>query len=204
MMKYNTLITVFLFLSFVALIGCKAKNEKTKDPISPVSDKVTSAIPEQNISIHEAALNGQLSQITRLLQGGSDFNAQDQDGCTALMYASFNGHIEIIKTLIEKGANVNLQDSYGRTALMMASSGPYPEAVKMLLDHQADPNITDTDEHFSALMYAAAEGQLDNVKILLSYKADPSLKDIDGDNAIAFAAKNGHKEVVALLKSLKK
>jgi ankyrin repeat protein len=87
---------------------------------------------------------------------------------------------------------------------MMASSGPYPAAVKLLLDHQADPDISDNDEHFTALMYAAAEGQMEVVRILLAYRADPDLKDIDGDDAKTFADNNGHKEISALLQSLKK
>jgi len=203
-MKQKAYIIVFLFISFFVLTDCKTKSEKSKDLVSPVSGEVNNTKPEQNISIHEAALNGQLSQVMRLLEEGLDVNIKDQEGRTALMYASFNGHTEIMKKLIEKGALVNERDSYGRTALMMASSGPLPASVKLLLDHQADPNITDTDEHFTALMYAAAEGHLDVVKILLSYRADPALKDVDGDDAITFANNNGHKEVAALLQSLKK
>ena len=157
-----------------------------------------------NISIHDAALNGQMSRLAEGLEAGIDVNSRDQEGRTALMYAAYNGHTQAIKILIEKGGLVNLADNYGRTALMMASSGPFPATVKMLLDNQADPNMTDSEEHFTALMYAAAEGQLDVVRILLSYRADPALKDIDGDDALTFAVNNGHKEVASLLQSLKK
>jgi ankyrin repeat protein len=101
--------------------------------------------------------------------------------------------------LIGKGASINLCDNLGRTALMFASSGPYPSAVKLLLANQADPNIADAEDHFTALMYAAAEGQTDVIRILLTFKADPSLKDIDGDNALSFAEKNGHQDIVKLL-----
>ncbi len=62
--------------------------------------------------------------------------------------------------------------------------------------------MADFEEHFTSLMYAAAEGHLENVKILLGNKADPSRNDIDGDNALAFARKNGHIEVVKLLENL--
>jgi hypothetical protein len=166
--------------------------------------RVNTVTPGQNVSIHEAALNGQMNQVKEMLEKGLDANTRDREGRTALMYASYNGHTEIAKMLIENGALVNLADSYGRTALMMASSGPFPATVKILLDKQADPNIADADEHFTALMYAAAEGHLDVVKILLSYRADPALKDIDGDDAMTFATNNGHKEVASLLKLLKK
>ena len=85
---------------------------------------------------------------------------------------------------------------------MMASSGPFPETVKLLLDHYADPDIADKEEHFTAIMYASAEGQLEVVRLLLAHNADPTLKDIDGDNALTFAANNGHPYVVELLKSV--
>ena len=166
--------------------------------------KVNIVTPDQNVSIHEAALTGQIIQVMNLLAEGLDINTLDQDGRTALMYSAFNGHAEIIKKLIEKGASVNLRDSFGRTALMMASSGSYPEAVKILLDHYADPNMADAEEHFTALMYASAEGHLEVVKLLLAYKADPALKDVDGDDAMTFADNNGRKEVANLLKSVKK
>lgn len=193
-----------LLLTLITITGCRNKSEKSAAsvPRLPAEDgRIDSVL---NISIHEASLNGQLSAVLYLLEKGSDINAPDQDGRTALIYAAYNGHTEIVKKLIEKGADVNLRDNYGRTALMMAASGAFPETVRLLLDHSADPDITDKEEHFTALMYAAAEGQLEVVKILLIYRADPSLKDIDGDDARTFAERNGHKEISALLKSFRK
>jgi ankyrin repeat protein len=184
--------------------GCMNSSNTATKSATPVHSEVTPVITAKDISIHEAALNGQLSLVSGLLSGGIDVDQPDQDGRTALMYASYNGHNEVIKKIIESKADINIQDNYGRTALMMAASGPYPAAVKLLLDHQADPNLVDKEEHFTALMYAAAEGQTDVVKILLSYRADPSLKDVDGDDALTFARNNGHNEVAALLALLKK
>jgi ankyrin repeat protein len=202
-MNYKSLIITAIFVPLITLTDCKNKSEKSKGEISPVTDQTQSSTQGKVFSIHEAALNGQINQVLKLISEGTDVNSLDSNGRTALIYAAYNGHSEIIKKLIERGAPVNLQDVNGRTALMMASSGPYPDAVKVLLDHQADPNITDKDEHYTALMYAASEGQMDVVKILLSYGADPSLKDIDGDDAMTFAADNGHNEIAVLLQSFK-
>jgi uncharacterized protein len=192
------------FIILIALSGCRNKSENKTEALTPASGNSGFSDTARNNSIYEASLNGQLSLVRNLLSGGSDVNATDEDGRTVLMYAAFNGHVELIRELLEKGASVNLQDSYGRTALMMASSGPWPATVKLLLDHQADPDIQDKDEHYTALMYAAAEGQLEVVRILIANRADPSLKDIDGDNAVTFAEKNGHKEISDLLRSFKK
>ena len=152
------------------------------------------------ISFYEAAMNGRHDLVMQYIEKGTDVNQRDSEGRTALMYAAYNGHIEVLMRLISKGADVNLQDNYGRTALMMAASGPFPQALKLLLDNGAMPDVADKDEHYTALMYAAAEGQLENVKILLSFKANPALKDADGDDAITFAVKNGHKEVAEILR----
>lgn len=191
------LITIF------ALTGCRGQteNKNKKEPLIQTSREVVNAKPVRDNSFFEAALNGQFVEIKKLLENGTDVNLKDQEGRTALMYAAFNGHTVIMEKLLEKGASVNLRDAYGRTALMLASSGPFPAAVKLLLDHRADPDMADGEEHFTALMYAAAEGQLEIVQLLLKNKANPTLKDVDGDNALTFAEKNGHKDIVILLKS---
>jgi ankyrin repeat protein len=204
-MRTTKFVNVLILLLTVFIPeACKYKNENRKAAVKPATIKENNVGPKEIVLIHQAALDGQLSQVTRLLTEGIDVDLKDTEGRTPLMYASFNGHKEIIKLLIEKGANVNLGDRYGRTALMMASSGPYMESVKILLDNYADPNIRDKEEHFTALMYAASDGQLEVVKLLLANKADFSLKDIDGDDAITFAGKNGHKGVVNFLQSYKK
>jgi ankyrin repeat protein len=181
------------------LTDCKSGNKEKKEEVSIGFSETVPIKSAEDISIHQAALEGNISQVSVMLKNGTDVNVQDDDDRTALMYAAFNGHTEVIKILIERGADLNLCDSYGRTALMMASSGANPEAVKLFLDNQADPNMVDKEEHFTALMYAAAEGQMDVVKILLSYRADHTLKDIDGDDAMAFARNNGHQEIADML-----
>jgi len=183
------------------LSGCKS-GHSTKDTS-------TSGTPETNQGqkviqddrLHQAALNGNHSEVISLLTEGRDVNMKDQDGRTALMYASFNGHTEIVNELLKKGAKINERDQNGRTALIFAASGPFKETVKLLLENKAEPNLADGEEHFTALMYAAAEGQLEVVKVLLDGNADPTLKDVDGDNAATFALNNGHKEVADLIMS---
>jgi ankyrin repeat protein len=204
MMKNRWLITLMLIVPLLGLSYCGNKKDKKSESVSTASNNSGNATAAPGISIHEAALNGKLTDVTALLKSGIRPDTVDQEGRTPLIYAAFNGNTEIIGVLIRNGADVNIADNYGRTALMMASSGPYPMAVKMLLDQKADPNIVDREEHFTALMYAAAEGQLEVVRLLLSYKADPDLKDIDGDDALAFARNNGHMAVVAQLESIKK
>ena len=197
-----TYIILFSFIIEVLLLsGCKS-GHSTKDTSrsgTPETNQGQKVI--QDDRLHQAALNGNYSEVISLLTGNRDVNMKDQDGRTALMYASYNGHTEIVKELLNKGAKINLRDQNGRTALMFAASGPFPETVKLLLENKAEPDLADGEEHYTALMYAAAEGQLEVVRILLNGRADPTLKDVDGDNAVTFANSNGHKEVADLIMS---
>ncbi len=71
--------------------------------------------------------------------------------------------------------------------------------MQLLLEWKADPDLVDREERFTALMFAAAEGQAGVVRALLSYGADSGLTDVDGDTALDFAARNGHREVARML-----
>jgi uncharacterized protein len=199
-MRYDKLIKLTLFLAVaVFMINCRQRQDR--EPVQPAETlkKSEDNPPAQNVSIYQAALEGNLNRVLEVLQEGFDVNKTDQDGRTALMYAAFNGHTKIVNILLEKKSIVDLRDQGGKTALMYAASGPFPETVRLLLDHQANPNLADYQEHFTALMYAAAEGQRENVKILLEGNADPLLKDADGDVALTFARNNGHAEVAEIL-----
>jgi len=49
---------------------------------------------------------------------GADVKAQDNDGWTALIWASRNGREAIARLLIDKGADVKAQTNDGSTALV--------------------------------------------------------------------------------------
>jgi ankyrin repeat protein len=194
--------TYFLLLPIIPLLltgACRSRSVRS-DSGNIKPDSLIST-GDEKIPIHDAALDGNLAIVTMLLGNGIKADTPDQEGRTALMYASFNGHTRVMQKLLQNGASVNISDKNGTTALMMASSGPYPQAVTMLLESGADPDLADQVEHFTALMYAASEGQLEVVKILLSFGANPGLKDIDGDDALTFATKNNHSTVADFLKS---
>ncbi len=72
--------------------------------------------------------NGDYGEVQRLIEEGADVNAQDNQGHTALMYASgakfsqLKGNVnsEVIQLLLEAGANVHISNAWGRTALHFA------------------------------------------------------------------------------------
>ena len=59
-------------------------------------------------------------------------NIQDNDGWTALHWASQNGETEIVKCLVDAGAELDLQIWNGSTALNLASSGGRRKIMNIL------------------------------------------------------------------------
>ena len=76
-----------------------------------------------DISIHEAASDGNIEAVKQHLAAGTDVNVKGgfADG-TPLHYAAANGHKEIAELLIEKGADLNAKDEDGGTPLDVAIS----------------------------------------------------------------------------------
>ncbi len=52
-----------------------------------------------NSLLIRASQNGDLNEVMELLKSGIDVNDKDDDGVTALMYATDNGYTEIVELL---------------------------------------------------------------------------------------------------------
>ena len=89
------------------------------------------------------ASRGDVLEVERLIKSGADLNIRDNDGWTALIWASRWDRIEVVKLMIEAGANLNIRNNRGNTALILASSRNHPEVVKLLLENFADECILD-------------------------------------------------------------
>ena len=92
-------------------------------------------------SLWKAAEKGHKEIVEMLLEGGADVNHKDDDGWTALRWATKEGHKEVVQLLLENGADVNIKDKYGETALMNASEKRSLDLVNILLEGGADVNI---------------------------------------------------------------
>ena len=82
--------------------------------------------PKKKISLESAILAGEMKEVRRSLESGTDPNQpiSDERGGYPLHFA-VNSSIEIIQMLIEHGADVNVKDAKGRTPLhIVAASKP--------------------------------------------------------------------------------
>ena len=60
-----------------------------------------------NADLIQAAIDGDLIELKRLIGQGADVNAKTKYGWSALMKAAYEGHKEIVELLIHAGADVN-------------------------------------------------------------------------------------------------
>ena len=94
------------------------------------------------VSIHAAALRGDIEAIRQHIHAGSDLNTKEPSaGSTPLITASLFGKTEVVRALIGAGVDVNYQNNEGSTALHTAAFFCYPDIVEMLLENGADKSM---------------------------------------------------------------
>jgi ankyrin repeat protein len=80
-----------------------------------------------------ASSHGHLETVKLLIEMGSRVNAEDEDGDTALAYASIRGAPEgVLNELVTAGADVKHQDRRGKTPEMLAAENGHAELVVKL------------------------------------------------------------------------
>ena len=76
--------------------------------------------------------------LDRLIAGGADVNAADQQGQTPLMWAAAKGRTDNMAILLNHGANINAVTKKGWPPLLFALKGKASAAPNMLVDAGAD------------------------------------------------------------------
>ena len=116
-MKHLLLTTI----AAVLLVGCAT----TQSPEPP-----TAKAPD--ISIKTAAEEGNIDAVKQHLAAGTDVNAEDDEGWTALVYAIVKDREKIVELLIANGADVNAKMSKGWTPLDIAIEFEHSEIADIL------------------------------------------------------------------------
>jgi len=148
--------------------------------------------------LHDAAFNGDVKRVKKLLEKGENPNAKDKDGWTPLHTAAYMGHVDVVKLLLEHGANPNIQNKDGVTPLHTAAFWDRVDVVKLLLERGADPNAKDKDG-WTPLHTAAFWDRVDVVKLLLERGADPTVKNRGGKTPLDLAREGGYDGIVSLI-----
>jgi ankyrin repeat protein len=137
------------------------------------------------------------------LAGGTDVNARDAYGATALMNAAHIGDMEMLGTLLAAGAEVDAKDELGWTALMKAcynseQNRGHPEIVSRLIAAGADPNVKIT-YGIRPLMLAAGYGEAGVCQALLAGGADVLARNDGGLTALMMVKDKFYVEVINIL-----
>jgi len=150
-----------------------------------------------------------LPMIDLLIKKGSNINARDNDGRSALHYSVVQymseaggivSHKQIVQLLLDQGADVQAKDLQGNTALLLTagvSRGPL-DIVRLLLARGIDANAQNT-KGLSSLMTASDRGRMDVVQLLLENGARVDLADSDSATALDYAVAAGYQETAKLL-----
>ncbi len=142
------------------------------------------------------------TKAAEFIRQGMGITLKDEQGRTALIWASFRGHLGIVKQLLRKGVDLNARDYEGRNALMYGAMEGKGNVVEWLCQHGVNVNAQDNLGR-TALMYASLYGQQNTVQILLDYGADPQVKNHKGMTALQLIQFKNNPQIEMLLQQLR-
>lgn len=151
-------------------------------------------------AVWRAAAAGDNAQLASLAARGAALDRPDRDGETPLHTAVRHGHAQSVLWLLAHGADAGRAARHGVTPLLQAASSGQLVAARALLRAGADPNAQD---HFgrTALQEAAWRDDLVLAGLLLQHGADATVASHHGSDALSIALRNGHAQVLALLRA---
>jgi len=125
--------SVMVLILGLTLVGCSKQDD---------SDQNNSDMSQRppRVSLHVAALQGNLEAIMQHISADSDLNKKDTYGSTPLTVAITFGKTDVAKALIEAGADLTITNNEGSAPLHIAAFFCHTEIVQALLNHGADKN----------------------------------------------------------------
>jgi ankyrin repeat protein len=112
-------------------------------PMFQVSTEQRRTTIQARNSLIEAAANGGVDQVKKLLASVVDIDKPDIDGLTALHHAATNGHIRVVALLVRHGASIHAATPLGYTPLALAANGGHRAVVECLICLRHSSILTD-------------------------------------------------------------
>ncbi|TFK17626.1 hypothetical protein FA15DRAFT_675947 [Coprinopsis marcescibilis] len=223
-------------ISAVHVAACLGFHHLLHDWINPTHRTAAIFPPPPNFDIKARTAKGgqtplilaagrnRLETVDVLLKAeGIDPWCADNDGWTALMYASYLGYSDIVQSILrfrdtdciakytdgdtrasggeQAIIGVNITNRDGNSALSLAVLGGHAAEVKMLLGVEGIGVNQLTGSGATALMLASQNGEKPIVQLLLRHEnIDVDIADPQGITALADALTRQHLEIAELLR----
>lgn len=133
-------------------------------------------------------------------------NQQNNEGQTALMYATRVNNLPIMQILLTHGASVNKATMSGETALDIAAHHGKVDAVEYLLD-RTNTAVDQQDNNGNTALLATIssfsknENKLIIIKLLLNANADSERANNKGLTPLKAAQQTGNQEIIDLIQN---
>lgn len=127
-----------------------------------------------NAAWEDAIKRGDLPIILDFIERGTDVNARDRYGQTALMLAAHAGYVDIVEALIAHHADLNITAKFGLSALMLSLIAGYEDVAHLLAKSGADLSLRATCVGFAGKTAYDLALELDMLE--LSAELKPPLK----------------------------
>ncbi|XP_053502085.1 ankyrin repeat domain-containing protein 55 [Ictalurus furcatus] len=166
-------------------------------------------IPDKNgrLPLHAATAEVDLRLMAVLLQQSTlcEINHQDNEGMTALHWASFHNRPEHVQALLQKGADPTLVDKDFKTALHWAVQSGSRFMCSLILDHHLGSTVINyDDENGKTCVHIAAAAGYSDIIYELARVPETNLQalDVDERTPLHWAAAAGKEECVQALLQL--
>jgi hypothetical protein len=168
---------------------------RVSDDSSPISrwlllyeKATTEMLPRHKIfgPLFGAAYFGLRPIVQMALEIGDDIEAPDEEGRTALHWASERGHVKIVDMLLTHGADPENRTHAGWSSLHFAAQQGHAETIKVLLRNGTNMNLEAADGR-SPLQVAMEAGRVGVVGDLLNAGADATQGSYTGLSVVQVA-----------------
>lgn len=160
MIRLFLCIVCILWLSSCDILpGHSTDQSKEQTPTTGVETVTREFIP--------SAEAGDLEAVKKLLQDGTDINAQDERGRTAVMSATYNHQTEMVQLLISQGADINIRDHQLNNVFLYAGAEGMLDILQLAIHAGADTKLTNRYGG-TALIPASERGHVEVVRELLT------------------------------------
>lgn len=150
--------------------------------------------------VADAAQNGDLTALRKLIEEKASVNEPQVDGTTALHWAVQADDAAMTKFLLDNGADVNALNRANAPPILSAAINGNAEILELLLEAGNDPNMKVSVTGDTPLMLAARTGSIPAVTVLLDHGADINARESWGQTTpLMWAVAENHADVARLL-----